>query len=166
MLLTSLKDRISLAYSTRGSDSLFLARPLWSFSRTHKQIQQVVKELKKNTNFNPRMTVLGSRDQYCINADVKKKFDKTEPWCVFFFLRRPNSQLCTLGKKEMWWIFRKETLERSFHVWKGRSSVCLGHWRFRSWRWTSERMPLFCRKVACSWRGYHICAVPVSSRPL
>ncbi|PRP75077.1 hypothetical protein PROFUN_03913 [Planoprotostelium fungivorum] len=40
-------------------------------SRTHSQIAQVVRELKK-TIYKPRMSVLGSRDHYCIHPRVSK----------------------------------------------------------------------------------------------
>jgi regulator of telomere elongation helicase 1 len=35
-------------------------------SRTHTQLTQVVKELRK-TEYRPRMTILGSREQLCCN---------------------------------------------------------------------------------------------------
>ncbi|CAM6128768.1 unnamed protein product [Calypogeia fissa] len=39
-------------------------------SRTHSQLQQVIRELKA-TSYRPKMTVLGSREQMCINPDVQ-----------------------------------------------------------------------------------------------
>ncbi|KAJ1676613.1 hypothetical protein EV182_007837, partial [Spiromyces aspiralis] len=39
-------------------------------SRTHRQVAQLVKELKKNTPYRPRMSVLGSKSQYCILPEV------------------------------------------------------------------------------------------------
>lgn len=41
-------------------------------SRTHIQLTQVIKELKK-TAYKPKTTILGSRDQLCTNSDLKKK---------------------------------------------------------------------------------------------
>ncbi|XP_048873948.1 regulator of telomere elongation helicase 1 [Brienomyrus brachyistius] len=41
-------------------------------SRTHSQLTQVVNELK-NTSYRPRVCVLGSREQLCINPDVMKQ---------------------------------------------------------------------------------------------
>lgn len=38
-------------------------------SRTHSQLEQLVRELRK-TSYTPRMCVLGSREQYCINEEV------------------------------------------------------------------------------------------------
>ncbi|XP_056130161.1 regulator of telomere elongation helicase 1 [Lampris incognitus] len=38
-------------------------------SRTHTQLSQVIRELK-NTSYKPKMCVLGSRDQLCINKEV------------------------------------------------------------------------------------------------
>ncbi|XP_057860129.2 regulator of telomere elongation helicase 1 homolog isoform X2 [Cryptomeria japonica] len=40
-------------------------------SRTHSQLQQVVRELK-SCSYRPKMVVLGSREQMCIHKDVKK----------------------------------------------------------------------------------------------
>lgn len=40
-------------------------------TRTHSQLSQVVAELKR-TNYNPKMTLLGSRDLLCINSNVNK----------------------------------------------------------------------------------------------
>ncbi|CAN9508127.1 unnamed protein product [Ophioblennius macclurei] len=41
-------------------------------SRTHSQLAQVINELK-NTSYNPKMCVLGSREQLCINAEVMRQ---------------------------------------------------------------------------------------------
>jgi Fanconi anemia group J protein len=48
-------------------------------SRTHKQLSQIIKELK-STAYKVNMTVLGSRDQYCIHKTVSKAKNKTEEW--------------------------------------------------------------------------------------
>jgi regulator of telomere elongation helicase 1 len=40
-------------------------------SRTHGQLSQVVRELR-NTTYRPDISVLGSRQQYCVHHDVKK----------------------------------------------------------------------------------------------
>ncbi|NXN06995.1 RTEL1 helicase, partial [Indicator maculatus] len=40
-------------------------------SRTHSQLTQVIKELK-NTVYRPKICVLGSREQLCINPEVKR----------------------------------------------------------------------------------------------
>ncbi|GAQ79984.1 Helicase [Klebsormidium nitens] len=40
-------------------------------SRTHSQLQQVIKELK-NTNYRPKSTILGSREQLCVHHDISK----------------------------------------------------------------------------------------------
>ncbi|KAF9279804.1 Fanconi anemia group J protein, partial [Mortierella antarctica] len=47
-------------------------------SRTHKQITQLVKELKSNTVYRPKMAVLGGRNHYCIHPKVKKAVDKND----------------------------------------------------------------------------------------
>ena len=45
-------------------------RKLIYCSRTHTQIKQIVREIKK-TVYRPKMMVLASRDQMCINQDVR-----------------------------------------------------------------------------------------------
>ncbi|KAF9953954.1 Fanconi anemia group J protein [Mortierella alpina] len=47
-------------------------------TRTHKQITQLVKELKSNTSYRPEMVVLGSRNHYCINPALKKVANKND----------------------------------------------------------------------------------------
>lgn len=44
-------------------------------SRTHKQLDQLVEQLRK-TSYRPRMTILGSKSQYCINPKLKSVDDK------------------------------------------------------------------------------------------
>ena len=40
-------------------------------TRTHSQVKQIVKELSRTEYKNTKMTILGSRDQYCVNPDAK-----------------------------------------------------------------------------------------------
>ncbi|KAL7751355.1 hypothetical protein RI367_003215 [Sorochytrium milnesiophthora] len=47
-------------------------------TRTHKQIAQIVRELKRNTDYRPNMTILGSRAHYCIQPKLKNKQNKDE----------------------------------------------------------------------------------------
>ncbi|KAF9130769.1 Fanconi anemia group J protein [Mortierella sp. 14UC] len=47
-------------------------------SRTHKQITQLVKELKSNTVYRPKMVVLGSRTHYCVNDRIQKASNKND----------------------------------------------------------------------------------------
>ncbi|KAF9183665.1 Fanconi anemia group J protein [Haplosporangium sp. Z 767] len=47
-------------------------------SRTHKQISQLVKELKSNTVYRPKMVVLGSRNHYCVNPNLKRARNKND----------------------------------------------------------------------------------------
>ncbi|KAG2233499.1 hypothetical protein INT48_003370 [Thamnidium elegans] len=47
-------------------------------SRTHKQISQLISELKSKTRYNPRTTVLGSREQLCIHPKISKMSNKTD----------------------------------------------------------------------------------------
>ncbi|KRX89699.1 Regulator of telomere elongation helicase 1 -like protein [Trichinella pseudospiralis] len=53
-------------------DILTLARPQILYaSRTHSQLSQVIKELNKTTYAGIRVCILGSRDQLCIDEEVK-----------------------------------------------------------------------------------------------
>lgn len=47
-------------------------------TRTQKQIEQMVNELKTKTNYAPKMSILGSREHYCVNPKVKKSATKNE----------------------------------------------------------------------------------------
>lgn len=42
-------------------------------SRTHSQLSQAMQELKRTSYKNVKVTVLGSRDQLCINPDVSRE---------------------------------------------------------------------------------------------
>jgi Fanconi anemia group J protein len=46
-------------------------------TRTHSQIEQVVKELKR-TSYRPQSVVLGSRENYCVNGKVKRSGNVNE----------------------------------------------------------------------------------------
>lgn len=43
----------------------------------HTQVKQLVEQLKK-TSYKPRITCLGSRNNYCINEVIKKRSEKTK----------------------------------------------------------------------------------------
>lgn len=44
-------------------------------SRTHKQIDQLIEQLRK-TSYSPKITILGSKNQYCINTSLQNSEDK------------------------------------------------------------------------------------------
>ncbi|SAM08074.1 hypothetical protein [Absidia glauca] len=46
----------------------------------HKQVSQLINELKGRTPYRPKMTVLGSREHYCIHPKVSESNNKTEDW--------------------------------------------------------------------------------------
>ena len=48
-------------------------------SRTHKQLGQSIRELKRS-GYQTKFTVLASRSQYCVNGQVKKESDINEAW--------------------------------------------------------------------------------------
>uniref|UniRef100_A0A669NW16 Regulator of telomere elongation helicase 1 n=1 Tax=Phasianus colchicus TaxID=9054 RepID=A0A669NW16_PHACC len=52
-------------------------------SRTHSQLTQVINELK-NTVYRPKICVLGSREQLCINPEVKRQ-ESNHMQAVFYF---------------------------------------------------------------------------------
>lgn len=69
----------SAAASEKAKPTAFPRVPrIFVGSRTHKQLTQLVSELKRNTNYSPRMTVLGSREQLCIHPKVSKSSNKAE----------------------------------------------------------------------------------------
>lgn len=47
-------------------------------TRTHKQITQIIQELRKTVYRNVRMCILSSRDRTCIHETVSKSFDKNK----------------------------------------------------------------------------------------
>ncbi|MEW5308937.1 MAG: hypothetical protein WDW38_000857 [Sanguina aurantia] len=57
------------------------APTIYYSSRTHAQLTQVVAQLQK-TNYNPRMAVLGSRQQYCLNSDAMRSKDGVNDACA------------------------------------------------------------------------------------
>lgn len=48
-------------------------------SRTHKQLAQSIRELKRS-GYQAKFTVLASRGQYCVNSQVKNQPDINEAW--------------------------------------------------------------------------------------
>ena len=68
-----------LAAGTQGGSTATKSRPtvIIYASRTHTQLKQVVRELRA-TSYAPEMTVLGSRDQLCINKRLNEKFKGTQ----------------------------------------------------------------------------------------
>ncbi|XP_060076012.1 Fanconi anemia group J protein homolog [Ylistrum balloti] len=83
-------------------------------SRTHKQITQIVRELRKTAYKEARMTILGSREHTCIHPSVSKMKGKNEgckelldgPGCKFNDRVKKvfacQSQIKDLGLTEAW----------------------------------------------------------------
>jgi len=73
-------------------------------SRTHKQLDQLIEQLRK-TEYRPRITILGSRNQYCINNSISGVVDKNkacsdlikEGKCVYF--NRKEKLMKRIGEK-------------------------------------------------------------------
>ncbi|PHU24343.1 hypothetical protein BC332_09450 [Capsicum chinense] len=62
-------------------------------SRTHSQIRQVVKELKR-TNYRPKMVVLGSREQLCIHEEVSLLRGKTQTNACHALCKKRQKRYC------------------------------------------------------------------------
>ncbi|CAN4086784.1 unnamed protein product [Withania somnifera] len=62
-------------------------------SRTHSQIRQVVKELKR-TNYRPKMVVLGSREQLCIHEEVSLLRGKTQTNACHALCKKRKKHYC------------------------------------------------------------------------
>ncbi|XP_015071243.1 regulator of telomere elongation helicase 1 homolog isoform X2 [Solanum pennellii] len=62
-------------------------------SRTHSQIRQVVKELKR-TNYRPKMVVLGSREQLCIHEEVSQLRGKTQTNACHALCKKRKKRYC------------------------------------------------------------------------
>lgn len=81
----------------------FTAPKIFFASRTHKQLGQLVKELKRS-GYSPQFTVLGSRNQYCVNDRVRAAKDINESCkehlkeCSFFG-KNLNKAIDSFGKR-------------------------------------------------------------------
>ncbi|KAI5171254.1 hypothetical protein PAEPH01_1598 [Pancytospora epiphaga] len=69
-----------LGYKTfleRNTETTDTPKPIRFFicSRTHSQLNQLVDQLRK-TSYRPRIAILGSKSQYCINPKLKNAVDK------------------------------------------------------------------------------------------
>ncbi|KAH0688396.1 hypothetical protein KY290_020033 [Solanum tuberosum] len=62
-------------------------------SRTHSQIRQVVKELKR-TNYRPKMVVLGSREQLCIHEEMSQLRGKTQTNACHALCKKHKKRYC------------------------------------------------------------------------
>lgn len=60
-------------------DKPFIMPKVYFASRTHKQLAQSIRELKRS-GYETKFTVLASRKQYCVNKEVKKALDINEAW--------------------------------------------------------------------------------------
>eukprot|EP00866_Antonospora_locustae_P000216 jgi/Antlo1/216/1498 len=66
----------ALAYVESLSTTKQTVPRIYICSRTHKQLDQLVEQLRK-TNYRPRISILASRNQYCIMPTLKSETDKT-----------------------------------------------------------------------------------------
>lgn len=71
--------------------------PIYVCSRTHKQLDNLVDQLKKS-RYRPRIAILASREQYCINSKVRHEFDKNK---ACGDARKTNSCLFFNGKEKL-----------------------------------------------------------------
>ncbi|XP_057969056.1 regulator of telomere elongation helicase 1 homolog isoform X2 [Malania oleifera] len=63
-------------------------------SRTHSQLQQVIRELKR-TNYRPKMVVLGSREQLCIHDQVSLLHGSAQTNACHSLCKRHTKHYCT-----------------------------------------------------------------------
>ncbi|KAG1337169.1 hypothetical protein G6F62_005997 [Rhizopus arrhizus] len=89
-------------------------------SRTHKQLTQLISELKRNTQYTPRMTVLGSRDQLCIHPKVSKSANKNED-CVNLL----DKQACGYAHRTKK-VLAHPALQSTLRVWDIEDMISLG----------------------------------------
>lgn len=75
---TSVKSEKQAADEKSEQEKFKTVPRIFVGSRTHKQISQLISELKSKTRYNPRTTVLGSREQLCIHPKVSRMPNKTE----------------------------------------------------------------------------------------
>ena len=68
-------------YVEEGQEKKFEMPKVYFASRTHKQLAQSIRELKRS-GYQAKFTVLASRSQYCINNRVKKESDINEAWYI------------------------------------------------------------------------------------
>ena len=61
----------TLAWQQKALNQNGIAPTIYFGTRTHRQINQIVKELKRTEYSRVKMTILGSRDQYCINQEAR-----------------------------------------------------------------------------------------------
>lgn len=89
-------------------------------SRTHKQIAQLVSELKNKTRYRPRTTVLASRDHLCIHSKVKDSFKKAED-CTELL----EKDKCMYAKRTQK-ILSHPSLKTTNRVWDIEDMISLG----------------------------------------
>ena len=73
------KDDDWSKFDEDGQSKKFEMPKVYFASRTHKQLAQSIRELKRS-GYQAKFTVLASRSQYCINSRVKKESDINEAW--------------------------------------------------------------------------------------
>lgn len=76
--ISSTQMKISPNLSRHNSKSKKIPK-IYFCTRTHGQIQQMIKELK-STTYKPKMSVLGSRKHFCINEAVAPHKNRNDEW--------------------------------------------------------------------------------------
>ncbi|XP_060205661.1 regulator of telomere elongation helicase 1 homolog isoform X2 [Lycium barbarum] len=91
---SGIRDRITSSQQSESSQSESSTLPCIVYaSRTHSQIRQVVKELKR-TNYRPKMVVLGSREQLCIHEEVSLLRGKTQTNACHALCKKRKKRYC------------------------------------------------------------------------
>ncbi|KAI9246615.1 hypothetical protein BY458DRAFT_536872 [Sporodiniella umbellata] len=89
-------------------------------SRTHRQLSQLISELKRNTAYSPRITVLGSREQLCNHPIVSKSSNKSED-CITLLDKSECSYFHNTKK-----LVSNSSLKTTHRVWDIEDMVSLG----------------------------------------
>jgi Rad3-related DNA helicase len=81
--------------------------PIVYMSRTHSQLKQVIKELKQ-ISYQPKTTIIGSRDQLCVNQNISNLSVRFTPvFLMFSVLKKPS------GKRQRWGLPKLEKRKRA-----------------------------------------------------
>ena len=78
-------------------------------TRTHKQVAQIVRELKKTKYAGVRMTILASRDHTCVHPTISKSFNKTQDCQDLMDKRKGGGCRFQTWDLSMTWLASRDT---------------------------------------------------------
>ncbi|XP_014791148.1 regulator of telomere elongation helicase 1 [Octopus bimaculoides] len=98
IVLDSLSNQLTTSTGASwGEAQEFVAPKIIYASRTHSQLTQVVQELKRSAYSSVNVSILGSRDQLCVNSQVKKETNKADK--VLMCRAKVNNRTCRFYNK-------------------------------------------------------------------